>query len=165
MTRRPDPYNPPDDQARDLARRLLTESGHAALAFTDPASGNPAISRVALQTDALGLPVILVSALAAHTAALRANPACAFMLGEPGPKGDPMTSPRLMVQAVAEFSPADDRDRASMRAAWLSGNPKATVYIDLPDFAFCRLRPQSAMLNAGFGRAYRLAPPDLLPDR
>ena len=163
MTKRPDPYNLPDDQARDLARRLLADTGHAALSFIDPATGTPSISRVALQTDAAGVPLILVSALAAHTVALRADPACAFMVGEAGSKGDPMTAPRLMVQAVADFLPTDAAEREALRTAWLTANPKATVYIDLPDFAFCRLQPKAAMLNAGFGRAYRMTPQDLLP--
>lgn len=34
---------------------------------------------------------------------------------------------------------------------------------DLPDFAFVRLVPQSALLNGGFGRAFRLEPQDLAP--
>ena len=35
------------------------------------------------------------------------------------------------------------------------------VYIDLPDFAFVRLSPVSALLNGGFARAYHVKPEDL----
>lgn len=161
--RRTDPVALADDEARALARDLLTSATHAALAVTDAASGTPSISRVAFQTAADGVPMILISGLAPHTAALRAHPDCAFMLGDPGPKGDPMAAPRLMVKAQARFVAADDPDRPALREAWLQRNPKAKVYIDLPDFSFCRLIPQSALLNGGFGRAFRLTPEDLRP--
>jgi putative heme iron utilization protein len=48
-----------------------------------------------------------------------------------------------------------------LRDAWLARHPKAKVYIDLPDFAFVRLVPRSALLNGGFARAFRLTPADL----
>lgn len=163
MSRRADPFNPADDEARRLARALLADSGHAALAFADAADGTPGISRVAFALDATGVPLILVSGLASHTPALRAHPDCALMTGEPGPKGDPMTGARLMVKARAEFVTPDAAERPGLRDAWLAGNPKAKVYIDLPDFSFVRLHPVSAVLNAGFGRAFRLTPADLLP--
>ena len=62
-----------------------------------------------------------------------------------------------MLRAVAEFVEKD-----SQRDHWLKGHPKAALYIDFTDFAFVRLRPVSALLNGGFGRAWRLAPDDLL---
>lgn len=160
---RSDPFNTPDEAARALARDLLAGAGHVALAVSDAETATPGISRTAFALDPAGLPLILISGLASHTAALRAHPDCAFMVGDPGPKGDPMTAPRLMVKARAAFLAPEAEDRAAIRARWLKGNPKATVYIDLPDFSFVRLMPQSAMLNAGFGRAFRLSPADLLP--
>lgn len=159
---RPDPFNPPDDAARALARRLMV-LGHAALSVLDQ-DGTPAISRVAFGRDAGGCPLILISELAAHTGALRVHPDCAFMLGDPGAKGDPMTAPRLMVKARAAFVAPDAPDIAALRDGWLATSPKAKVYIDLPDFSFCRLRPVSAVLNAGFGKAFRLTPADLLAE-
>jgi putative heme iron utilization protein len=159
---RPDPVAPADAGARALARSLM-EAGHAALAWTDPATGTPGISRIAFAHDPEAGPLTLISGLAPHFAALRAQPDCALMLGEVGDKGDPMTHPRLMIRARAAFVPADAPDRAALRARWLARNPKATVYIDLPDFAFVRLVPLSALLNGGFARAFRLAPQDLLP--
>ena len=49
------------------------------------------------------------------------------MLGEVGDKGDPMTHPRLMIRARAEFMAKDDPDRPGIRDRWLQRNPKATV--------------------------------------
>lgn len=160
MATRPDPVQPADAAALALARGLLT-LGHAALAWTDPDTGTPGISRIAFARDPEAGLLTLISGLAPHFRALRTNPACALMLGEVGQKGDPLTHPRLMIQAHAVFVALDDPTRAAMRTRWLDRNPKATVYIDLPDFAFVRLAPVSALLNGGFGRAHRIAPADL----
>ena len=159
---RPDPVAAADDEARTLARQLLS-LGHAALAWTDPDTGTPGISRIAFALDPEAGPMTLVSGLAPHFRALRQAPDCALMLGEVGDKGDPMTHPRLMIRAQAAFVAPDDPARSALRDRWLARNPKARVYIDLPDFAFVRLVPQSALLNGGFARAFRLTPADILP--
>lgn len=155
-----DPVRPADDEARTLARGLMA-LGHAALAWTDPETGTPGISRVAFARDPEAGLLTLVSGLAPHFRALRENPDCALMLGEVGAKGDPMTHPRLMLRARAGFVAPEDPARLGIRARWLERNPKAQVYIDLPDFAFVRLTPLTALLNAGFGRAFNLTPQDL----
>jgi putative heme iron utilization protein len=158
---RRDPVADADATARSEAIALMA-AGHAALAWTDPDTGTPGISRIAFALDPVAGPLTLISGLAPHFRALKTNPDCALMVGEVGPKGDPMTHPRLMLRARAEFVPADAPDRADLRARWLQRNPKATVYIDLPDFAFVRLVPQSALMNGGFGRAFRLTAADLI---
>jgi hypothetical protein len=157
---RPDPVRPADDAARALAQDLMT-LGHAALAWTDPDTRTPGISRITFARDPVAGPLTLISGLAPHFRALRANPDCALLLGEVGDKGDPLTHPRLMIQARASFVAPDDPDRLSLRTRWLARNPKAQVYIDLPDFAFVRLTPTTALLNGGFGRAHRINVADL----
>jgi hypothetical protein len=160
MTRRPDPVQPATDDARALVRQLMS-LGHAALAWTDPDTGSPGISRIAFHRDPNEGLLTLVSGLAAHFRALRDRPDCALMLGEVGDKGDPLTHPRLMIRARASFVAPDDPARAGIRDRWLQEAPKAALYIDLPDFAFVRLTPVSALLNGGFGRAFHIAPQDL----
>lgn len=157
---RPDPVQPANDDALSSVRTLLA-LGHAALAWTDPDTGTPGISRIAFHRDPDAGLLTLVSGLAPHFGALKANPDCALMLGEVGEKGDPMTHPRLMIRARASFIAPDDPARPGLRTRWLERNPKATVYIDLPDFAFVRLAPTSALLNGGFARAFHIAPADL----
>ena len=103
----------------------------------------------------------LGSGLAPHVRALWDRPDCALMLGEVGDKGDPLTHPRLMVRAQARIVAPDDPARPGIRARWLERNPKATIYIDLPDFAFVRLTPVSALLNGGFARAFHVPPEQL----
>ncbi|MBT9247549.1 pyridoxamine 5'-phosphate oxidase family protein [Gemmobacter fulvus] len=156
-----DPVQPADAQARALAQGLLHAARHAALAVTDPETGTPGISRIAFGLDPQGLPLTLISRLAAHHAALSAHPVAAVMVGDPGDKGDPLTHPRLMIRVQAELLLRDHADHAALRAHWLVSHPKAQLYVDFPDFSFVRLRPLSALLNGGFGRAHRLAPDDL----
>ena len=157
---RPDPVQPANDDALTIVRGLLA-LGHAALSWTDPDTGTPGISRIAFARDPEAGLLTLVSGLAPHFRALRDKPDCALMLGEVGDKGDPMTHPRLMIRARAGFIPPDDPARPGIRSRWLERNPKATVYIDLPDFAFVRLTPTSGLLNGGFARAFHVAPGDL----
>lgn len=157
---RRDPVADADAASRAEALSLL-ETGHAALAWTDPDTGTPGISRITFARDPEAGPMTLISGLAPHCRALKQSPDCALMVGEVGPKGDAMTHPRLMIRARAEFVPADAPERAALRARWLERNPKATVYIDLPDFSFVRLVPQSGLLNGGFARAFHVQPGDL----
>ena len=153
----PSPIRPATDEARALARSLLFHARHGALGVIDPASGMPYVSRIAVGHDGAA-PLILVSDLAHHSAALKACPACSLLVGEPGPKGDPLTHPRLTLMARAE--PAD---KAALRQGWLDAHPKAALYIDFTDFRMLRLVVTSAHLNGGFGQAFRLLPDDLRP--
>lgn len=141
-----------------MARSLLAEASFAALAVTDPADGLPGISRIAFGLGPDGVALTLISALSAHHGALMANPACALMVGEPGEKGDPLTHPRLMVKARAEFVVQDAPDRAALRDHWLAIHPKAKLYVDFGDFGFVRFAPISILLNGGFGKAFRIEP-------
>ncbi|MEO5619980.1 MAG: pyridoxamine 5-phosphate oxidase, partial [Cypionkella sp.] len=110
-----------DDEARALAQAMLAAARFGALAWTDPETGTPGISRIGFGLDAAGTPLTLISALAPHEAALRASPDCALMLGEVGARGDPLTHPRLMLRLQAQFVAADDPARAALRADWLKG--------------------------------------------
>lgn len=154
---RPDPYKPPDDAARDLLRRMLDDTRHAILACHDPDGGGPLLSRIAVQADPEGTPVALLSGLAVHSRALARDARAGLLIAAPPGKGDPMTQARLSLQVTAERLP----EITGRRARWLERDPKARVYIDLPDFAFWRLSPVAGLLNAGFGRAFRIRPADM----
>ncbi len=155
------PIRPTDDEARALARRLVDEAAFGALAVLDPASGGPMATRVAVGTDAAGRPVLLVSDLSAHTRALRADPRCSLLVGEPGPRGDPLTHPRLTLTGTARFVPKGAPDHDPLRALWLEGHPKSALYIDFADFSFVVIDIEAGYLNGGFGKAFVLAPADL----
>ncbi|MXQ09112.1 pyridoxamine 5-phosphate oxidase [Alphaproteobacteria bacterium GH1-50] len=151
MTKK-DPIRPTDDEARALARRLLTEARHGALATLR--DGQPHVTRVALAIDGADL-LTLVSDLAPHTAAIRNHPQVSILLGEPG-RGDPLAHPRMTVMATAEFA-----DKQSLKDTYLKGHPKAALYVDFADFHIVRLKVTAAELNGGFGKAYRLTKEEL----
>lgn len=149
-----------DEEARHLARRLLRGARFASLAVIDAKSGFPAISRTLLGIDLDGVPVILVSSLAAHTGSLSADPRCSIMTGEPG-KGDPLAHARMTVFCSAEPVEPGSDDHSRIRSRFIARHRKAELYVDFPDFRFIRLVPSSASLNGGFGRAYMLTGEDL----
>jgi putative heme iron utilization protein len=155
------PIRETDTEARKLGRALLDEARHGALGVLNPATGAPEVTRVAVATAPDGQPITLISALSSHTAALRADPVCSLLVGEPGPKGDPLTHPRLTLACRADFTEHGTQAYASLRAHYLTIHPKAQLYIDFTDFVFASLHVASAALNGGFGKAYRLTPADL----
>lgn len=148
------------DAAREEVRALIGDARHGALAVLDPKDGHPISSRVGVATLADGTPLILISALAAHTPALLNDPRCSLLIGEPG-RGDPLAHPRITLRCrAAEVIGEAERNEARKR--YLSAHPKAALYIDLPDFRFFRLEIESASFNGGFGRAYALTRGDLV---
>ena len=159
----PSPIRPTDDAAREMARKLLTRSRSAVLAVND--DGWPTVSRVAFGLDDDGVPVSLVSELSGHTTVLRSCPECSLLIGEPGPKGDPLTHPRLALKVRATLIDHDASGYDKLAAHYLRDHPKAKLYIGFADFHFVRFNPLSAFLNGGFGKALRLSPEDLhFPD-
>jgi putative heme iron utilization protein len=152
---RPDPIRPTDDAGRALAQEIAAAARHGALGVIDPDSGGPMVTRVAVGWDGAAA-LVLVSDLSLHTVALRRDPVCSLLLGEPGAKGDPLTHPRLTLMARAE-----EADKAALRDGWLRLHPKAALYYDFGDFRMLRLVPHLAHLNGGFGKAFRLTPADL----
>ena len=149
-----DPYRPPDDAARETAHALL--AGAASVALGTLRAGAPMVTRAGcLWLPGAGL-LLLMSDLSDHARALAADPACSALVGEPGAKGDPLTHPRLTLIGRAE--PAD---KDALRDAYLAARPKAGLYYGFADFRLVRVGVREALLNGGFGKAYRLAPADL----
>ncbi|HTJ58571.1 MAG TPA: hypothetical protein VL418_13505 [Devosiaceae bacterium] len=135
------------------AKGLVREADHAALAVLDPGTGHPLVSRVGLATLEDGAPLIVVSHLAAHSAALDADPRCSLLVGSIG-KGDPLAHPRITL--ICRAALLEPERRAEARERYLAIHPKAAIYIDLPDFRFFRLDIERASFNGGFGRAYAI---------
>ena len=150
-----------DEEARALARRLISSSRHGSLAVLLPDGGFPFASRTAVANDIDRTPVILVSALSEHTSGLSNDPRVSLLLGEPG-KGDPLAHPRITLQCEAEWIDREDKRRDRIKERFLRRHPKSKLYVDFPDFAFFRLNPVTARLNGGFGKAFRLQPKDFL---
>jgi putative heme iron utilization protein len=150
-----------DAEAVALARELIRAARHGALAVLDPETGAPAASRVAVAADEDGAPLALLSALAAHTKALLADPRCSLLLGEPG-KGDPLADPRISLACRARRLEPGTPEAGKAQARYLEHHPKAKLYAGFADFSVFRIEPEHASLVAGFGKAYRLTREDLL---
>jgi len=155
MTQR-DPVNQTDKEAIALAKDLLEKARFGALAVTHPDTGAPYVARVGMLWQANRL-LTLVSTLSTHTKALLQHESCAVLIGEVGDKGDPLTHPRMTLSAKALRT-----DKSAVKDVWLGTIPKAQLYYDFSDFLMFALVPDSIDLNGGFGKAYRLAPADLL---
>jgi hypothetical protein len=157
-----DPIRPTDETARALARGLLRRARSGALASLGR-DGHPSASLVSLATDIDGTPLILVSALSAHTGNLIADPRASLLIA-PGGKGDPLAHARITLQVAARRISRETDEGARVRLRFLARQPKAELYADFGDFSFFSLAIAGASLNGGFGRAYELQPSDILSD-
>ena len=139
------------------ARRLLRAAGSGTLATVD--DGQPFASLVTPAVAPDGALLLLLSDLSEHTRHLHRDPRCSVLaLGEPqGP--NPQTTPRVTVTGRAVRDPGE-----AARTRWVARHPYAAFYARFADFNIWRLRPETGLLVAGFGRAARLRAPDLVPD-
>jgi len=119
---------PTDSAACDLARDLMANARFAALG-TLTGKTSPMVTRIAFGLTPDGEPLSLISQLAAHTTALKEDPVCSLLIGEPGPKGDPLTHPRLTLQTTADIIPRAAADHEKMAAHYLRDHPKAKLYV------------------------------------
>lgn len=154
------PIRPTDDEARQMAAELMQTARFAALA-TLSTDRTPTLSRVAFGLAPDGAPISLVSTLSAHTQALISRPACSLLVGEPGEKGDPLTHPRLTLNATATLLPNDTETHQNLAAHYLLSHAKSKLYIGFGDFHFLRFTITDAFLNGGFGKAFQLTSEDL----
>jgi putative heme iron utilization protein len=125
-----------------------------------PDTGLPHVTRIAIGTTPSGTPLTLISDLSFHTKALRQNPNCSLLLGEPTARGDPLVHPRISIQCTTSFLTRDNPEHVCVRAHYLAIRPKSKLYIDFADFNFVLFNIQSANLNGGFGKAYELTEKD-----
>lgn len=157
-----DPIRPTDASARGLARGLLRSARSGSPATLTP-DGHPFASLTSLATDIDGTPLILVSSLSGHTGNLIADPRCSLLIA-PGGKGDPLAHARITLIATAETIDRESEFGQRVRRRFLARQPKASLYVDFPDFSFFALKLERASLNGGFGRAYELEAGDVLSD-
>ncbi|MDO5622055.1 MAG: pyridoxamine 5-phosphate oxidase [Paracoccus sp. (in: a-proteobacteria)] len=151
-------FQPIDAAAQASIKDMLTGMRHATLACHDPAGEGPILSRISAQLGPDGRIYALLAGIAQHSRALTADPRAGLLITHARQgKGDEMVQARLSLQIRA--TPAEATD--VLRQAWLAGDPKATIYANLPDFRFWHLAPVQGVLNSGFGRASQLGPKDL----
>ncbi|BCB21735.1 pyridoxamine 5'-phosphate oxidase family protein [Bosea sp. ANAM02] len=157
-----DVIQPMDEAVRAEAKALLREARSAALATLGP-DGHPSASLVGLATDIDGTPIILISALAAHTANIAGDPRASLLIS-PGGKGDPLAHARITLKVRARRIERESEDGIRIRRRYLARQPKSALYADFPDFSFFALDIEGASLNGGFARAFAPTSDDLLSD-
>jgi putative heme iron utilization protein len=159
----PSLIRPTDSEAHVTARNLIQHAHFGSLAVLHPDTGLPHVTRIAIGTSPRGTPLTLISDLSFHTTALRQNPNCSLLLGEPDTKGDPLTHPRITLACKAGFISRKTTKYDQLRTHYLTQHPKAKLYIGFADFNFAIFDIQSASLNGGFGKAYALSAHDCKP--
>ncbi len=129
------------------AAALAVAAKSAALATMH--GGMPLASLVTPGWDVDGAPVLLLSALAAHTRHLRASPACALLLAGQAQDENPQTAPRLTLSGFAAKMDAPGK----ARERYLKAHPYAAAYAGFADFAFWKVTIAAAQYVGGFGNA------------
>lgn len=155
----------------ERSRTLVAQARSATLCTVavDPA-GYPYGSLVTVAFDDEGRPLFLLSTLAEHTKNLLARPEASVLVSEPVDAHEqPLAVGRVTI--LGKLTAVPEEERAAVRETFLAQQPRASFYVDFPDFAFYRLEPESLRYVGGFGRMswveagdYRTAEADPLAD-
>ena len=139
-----------------LLRRLLDTRPVAALATLH--RGEPAVSMVPFVLPAGSDELLIhVSALATHTRDMQEHPrASLLVMAEADAQTLPQALPRVALQVEVRMLGREADGYAAAKAAYLARFPDAAMTFDLADFSIAVLKPASARLVAGFGRAHAL---------
>ena len=142
-------------------RTLLRELDRASLATILPRepAGWPYASLVLVAVDHDLSPILLLSDMAEHTKAIKADDRVSLLFDGTAGLDQPLTGPRATVLGRAERI-ADER----LKARFLAHHPDAALYAGFADFGFYRIALERAHLVGGFGKirwigAAELAPP------
>ncbi len=151
-----------DDMPRTV-RTLLRGLDRASLATSLPAEpvGWPYASLVLVAVDHDLSPILLLSDLAEHTKAIKADGRVSLLFDGTAGLDQPLTGPRATVLGRAERT-GDER----LKARFLARHPDAALYAGFKDFSVYRIAIERAHLVGGFGKirwidAAELAPPQV----
>ncbi len=141
-------------------RTLLRALDRASLATLLPGepSGWPYASLVLVAVDHDLTPILLLSDMAEHTKAIKADGRVSLLFDGTAGLDQPLTGPRVTVVGRAERT-ADDR----MRARFLARHPDSALYAGFKDFGFYRVAVERAHLVGGFGKIRWIGAADLAP--
>jgi heme iron utilization protein len=110
-------------------------------------------------------PILLLSKLAEHTQNLLADNKVSLFVTRPNPRLDAMEWARLTLLGEAHLAEPKlleqhSDEQQSLRQAYLEQHPKASLYVDFPDFSFYQIRLQSVRFVGGFGSMGWISVPD-----
>ena len=138
------------ERAAGAARALLAgESVGLLSTISVRRAGTPYGSVTPYALSAGGAPLLLLSALAAHTHNLRADPRAGLFVGDHSAVADPQAGARLSL--MGRVVPVPDHEAADARARYLARWPRAADTLALADFSFWRFEIEEARFIAGFG--------------
>jgi putative heme iron utilization protein len=139
----------------EQSRTLLEVESCGSLA-TLAASGHPFGSIVTYAVDDDGSVILLISALAEHTANARRDPRASLLVTEAiAPGDDPLAAARVtVVGSLVRYRP---HDGTRHRDRYLARHLLAAFYGEFGDFEWWRLAPTSVRWVGGFGRMTWLA--------
>ena len=148
-----------DDMPRTV-RGLLRALDRASLATGLP--GKPAawpyVSLVLVAVDHDLSPILLLSDMAEHTKAIKADDRVSLLFDGTGGLDQPLTGPRATVLGRAGRT-ADER----LKARFLARHPDAALYAGFKDFGFYRIAVERAHLVGGFGKIRWIDGAELVP--
>jgi putative heme iron utilization protein len=147
----------PDDgrDGSELARRartlLHTQRQGVLSTISLHRAGYPYGSLTPYALSRGGAPLILISALAAHTQNLIADPrASLFVAADAGDAGDPQAETRISV--LGRFARVAAADDADARARYGARLPRAAANSQTADFQLWEMTVEEVRLVAGFGQ-------------
>jgi len=138
------------EKATAAARSLLAAESVGLLStISVRRPGTPYGSVTSYALSAGGAPLLLLSALAAHTHNLRADPRAGLFVGDHSAAADPQAGARLSLMGRAEA--VADGDVPDARARYVARWPRSVDTLALSDFSFWRFDIEEARFIAGFG--------------
>ena len=149
-----DPTPPAATHAPDLATRardLLRRERQAVLStLSVHRPGYPYGSLTPYALSRRGAPLILISALAAHTTNLSADPRASLFLGSSEEDGDPQAGSRISV--LGRFARVAADEEPDARARYTARLPRAAANSQSNDFRLWEMTVEEVRLVAGFGQ-------------
>jgi putative heme iron utilization protein len=140
--------------AGDLARRARTllHSQHQGVLSTISLhrAGYPYGSLTPYALSGAGAPLVLISALAAHTQNLLADPRASLFVAADAGAGDPQAETRISV--LGRFARVPAADEADARARYTARLPRAAANSQTRDFQLWEMTVEEVRLVAGFGQ-------------
>jgi hypothetical protein len=160
----PDMIEDMPHSVRDLVRKL----DRAALATALPGENGgknetwPYASLVLVAVDHDLSPILLMSDLAEHTKAIRADNRVSLLFDGTAGLAQPLTGPRVsLLGRAAPIGEGAEDDRLKRR--FLARHPDSEMYAGFADFRFYRVALERAHLVGGFGKIRWLTPAELMP--
>lgn len=160
MAQSESPSDKPVDMAQSV-RNLLRGLDRASLASALPVAGGawPYASLVIVAVDHDLSPLLLLSDLAEHTRAIKADGRVSLLFDGTAGLAQPLTGPRVTVLGRAAII-----DDERLKRRFLARHPDAEMYAGFRDFHFYRVALERAHLVGGFGKIAWVEAAELLPE-